>query len=117
MKHDDRVLDEDGNLGTVVISADDVITVTWDDGSTSEFGCEDDLFKDYLEIVPSELAADFDKISEKFLEAAKLIREGNAIAGNHELDFSGYKYFNVCNIGQLFGALNEAGWSTSSMMC
>lgn len=122
IKNDDHLLDADGKLGDILVTAEGKIIVTWPGGITDEYDNEAELqddieYQGYLEVVTSELAADFEKIKAKYIEAARLIREANDVAAKHGLPFEGYKYFDVCGIGQLFGALSESGWSTSSMMC
>lgn len=122
MKTNDHILNADGNLGDIVVASDGKITITWPGGSSTEYANEAELIEEieyegFMEVVSSELAADFDKIKSKYHEAAKLIREANKVAGKHDISFEEYKYFNICGIDQLFGALGEAGWSTSSMRC
>jgi hypothetical protein len=122
IKNDDHILDEDGKLGDVLVTAEGKIIITWPGGSTDEYDTEAELqevidYEGYLEVVSSELASDFEKIKAKYVEAARLINEANDVAAKHGIVFEGYKYFDTCGIGDLFDALSSAGWSTSSMMC
>lgn len=81
------------------------VTVKWDDGS------QEDIYDESL--IPEDLSDLYGDIISKFEQAGNLIKEANDLASKEKLDL-----FQLSNIADpLMSALENVGWSTSSMSC
>ena len=103
-------------IGTKLSDGPSVVAVEWSDGSLSKVN----LDTDDVVIVDSELERDFDEIRSKVEMAAALLGGANLVAQKHRTDLSSLRYDEDdidLGIGELFSALRNAGWSTSSMSC
>lgn len=89
--------------------------VLWDDGSSSEEEEND------LKVSEGELDKEFEKVREqvnaKLDQAAQLIAEAAELAKPTGEKLADYEYTSPFNTGVLEGAMDRAGWSTSSWYC
>jgi hypothetical protein len=108
-------VDNDGHARGVVIghsaSNPSKVAVEWDNGVLESV--------DYtqLELVDTALEADFKKIQEVLNSAVKLLNEANAIARQRKSSLANFAYDDHINFDDVFEALDDAGWSSSSMRC
>ena len=108
-----RVKDEDGNKGTVIghpLKSDD-LAIEWDDGSLNKMSPED------LTLLPPGLEEDFQAISEAIKKAADGLNQATSLARKHGKDLQDLYYDNDVDVSELFRAISNAGWSSSSMRC
>lgn len=100
-----------GRLGTVIgnklSDGDEVVAVEWNDGSLTKANVND------LENRAIELA--YELIQEKMIEAAAALNAARILASDNHTSLSSL-YYNL-DFSAFFDAMDDAGWSTSSMHC
>jgi hypothetical protein len=101
-------------IGTKLSDGNEVVAVEWENGCLTKVNIND------VEILDSELERDYEEIKKKVEMAAALLDDSNILAKKHNTSLSSLEYHqddvNI-GIGNLMDALNNAGWSTSSMSC
>jgi hypothetical protein len=99
-------------IGTKLSDGDEVVAVEWSDGSLTKANIND------LDIIDTALERDYEKIKELVATASKALTEASLLAQENGRLLSALQYsdedfaFDI-----LFGALESAGWATSSMAC
>lgn len=110
-----RVRDEDNTQkGTVIghsAKEAEIVAVEWDDGELEkvDYNC--------LVLVDTALEADFEKIEAAMSQAAAKLNEAQALAAKHGKDLYNLHYEGDLSFSEMFHALDNAGWSSSSMRC
>jgi hypothetical protein len=111
-----RVRDNDdhSNKGTVIghpVSNPEMIAVEWDNGELSKVSF------DWVEKIDESLEKDFKEIEDKLKQAAELLNEAQALAEKQGTDLNTLHYDGEISFTEMFRALDNGGWSSSSMRC
>jgi len=104
-------------IGNKLSDGDQVVAVEWADGQLSKVNVND--LQKCLSL-EEEFAQMQNQVNEKLAEAAKLIREAGKLAGNYGKDLlsnDDENYDRLFEIDCIEGAMDEAGWNTSSWYC
>lgn len=111
---------ETGTRGTIIgnklSDGDQVVAVEWENQTLTKYNISD------LKLVNSTLEAEYAIIQENVRAAAHLLSEANKIAQKNGTNLCGLEQEYdgdepLINMGALMNALDEGGWSTSSMSC
>lgn len=111
--------DEPTKRGTVIgnqlSDGDQVVAIEWEDGSLTKSNIDD------LKVINSALEAEYAAVQLKLDQAAKLMKEANAILRSHGVSLRDAEYDDegeeLIDTSALFAEIRGAGWSTSSMNC
>jgi hypothetical protein len=102
--------------GTVIghpLKNTELVAVEWDNGELQKVSTT----SGEIILVNTALEADFNKIAEKIKEASAAINEANLLAKKNKTDLNTLHYDGEVDCRDMFSALDNAGWSASSMRC
>lgn len=107
-----RECDDHSRKGTFLgVSHSDpgMVAVEWNDGSLER------VASSQVEEYDDQMEQDFEMIKSKVQSAVKLLEEANSLASAHGTNLQ-EQYYEL-GLSGLFGVLDDAGWSSSSMRC
>lgn len=109
-----RYLDDKSVKGTVIghpVSDVNLLAVEGDDGSLGKVHIYD------VEKIDDSLEKDFKEIESKLHQAAELLNQAQALAQKQGTDLNQLYYDGEISFSEMFHALDNGGWSSSSMRC